>query len=400
MTKRERILGSLVGAAVAVAILTQVVIFLVVRPIGALRQTLSEKTVEERDLRILLKNDANAGQRWEALTGRTLSSDWNVAQRRFREHLHHLVEQHHLAEATVSPRPPRTMRNGQVELKFNIRAVGTLKEITALLTDFYRYEFLSKIDRVVLSVESTGAAGPTLSAGSAAPPRESSSSRRRGSRSSRGNGEAAGAESSARGGSPAGERRLTLQLTASTLVLPTKAPELKELKYIDLDTLTETDQGRLAHPVADYDALVTDNIFTEYVAPVVAVKPPPIEPTTRPVEPVVASKPPPANPRPDADKFVLIATTSLHGRLIACVTDTRDAKNPPARHELNEQVDDGQIVLITPRGMVVRVEAGGGDAADTTDYFYRLGKTFRDREKLEPSKYPDVAEQLQKALEG
>jgi len=74
------------------------------------------------------------------------------------------------------------------------------------------------------------------------------------------------------------------------------------------------------------------------------------------------------------------------------------------RVAIDEQVDDGTVILIDPTGMVVRVpqrgapgqppgEADGGHE----DYFYPLGKSFKDRQPFEPELHAELARQLRRS---
>jgi len=101
------------------------------------------------------------------------------------------------------------------------------------------------------------------------------------------------------------------------------------------------------------------------------------------------------NPRPNADKYKLVATTSLRGARMACVLEETVVERVEVkRYRLDEPIDDGTLVLVHPSGIVVRSLASG----HPTDFFYRLGATFAEREHLDPVEHADVYEALEAEL--
>jgi hypothetical protein len=108
---------------------------------------------------------------------------------------------------------------------------------------------------------------------------------------------------------------------------------------------------------------------------------------------------PPVNRRPDADKLRVIGTAALDGEPVVYVQNTQKLTEPPAKHHLGDKVDDGEVVLIHPTGMVVRATDEKRPAGRTReiDYFYPLGGTFKERERLEADEHPDVFSELELA---
>jgi hypothetical protein len=98
------------------------------------------------------------------------------------------------------------------------------------------------------------------------------------------------------------------------------------------------------------------------------------------------------NPREGADQKFVRVTTCLDGEPACYVYDELHKDQPPLKFCLDEDIDDGRLLLILPRGLVVRV--------GQEDYFYPLGKSFEDREKLDPDEHPEAWEALHRELTG
>jgi hypothetical protein len=109
----------------------------------------------------------------------------------------------------------------------------------------------------------------------------------------------------------------------------------------------------------------------------------------------VESQPPRQPPRPNKK---LVGTTSTNGELVAYVRNEGRRELPLERVGLNESIDDGTLVLVHPRGIVVQVEEQAGEAFAFRYYVYRLGTPFTEREELNPEVYPGIREELDKAL--
>ena len=76
----------------------------------------------------------------------------------------------------------------------------------------------------------------------------------------------------------------------------------------------------------------------------------------------------------------------------AVVIDQQQRDKAPQKYGLDEQFDDGTLILILPKGVVVRT---GGK-----DYFYPLGKSFRDREEVSADTHPEVWKALRAEFVG
>jgi len=197
------------------------------------------------------------------------------------------------------------------------------------------------------------------------------------------------------------EPMLNVSMTLSTLVLP-KLPQVESrtLEGLNLDDpealraagITPLDYLHEEQPLA-YNKMLASNIFRIY-----RPKPPPPRPVARNTTPrKPPPPPPPVDPRRDADKFVLLGTTSLNGELIAYIRDERQAYEPPMRKRLNDPVDDGRIVLVHPKGIVVQVTQGRERGRL---FFYPLGRTFKEREPVDPVKHAEIKRLLDQVLNG
>jgi hypothetical protein len=95
---------------------------------------------------------------------------------------------------------------------------------------------------------------------------------------------------------------------------------------------------------------------------------------------------------------VLQGVGGLEEGPVAYVVDPDDPTEPPQEYRLNDEVDDGKLVLIVPEGMVVRVPPKSGQRQPPTHYFYPLGSNFKEREEVDPSVHPQVSRLLQLVL--
>ena len=370
MTRRERILGICVGGAVCGYLAVMAVDWLVLRPFSNVKDEIREQrndgTKFERSLRAL----RNVEDDWAAMTARTLATDPQDAQRRFREDLHGLLDVHGLSDPKISTGTFTKYKNGFIGVPLSVSANGTLKDIIGFLCDFYRADYLARIDKLTISADQSVVSSFNN-------PKKSS----RGSKSRKG---------SSYG--PNGPE-LRLSFSALTLVLP----PIKGLEHPVAGEIVREEQGRLPDELAAYNRIFDENLFVPYQPrPAVAVAPPRTT-TTKPAVTVDRSEPPPPPPppvRPDAEFMKLVATDSINGEPRAFVMDERNRINELERYYNDDEVDDGFVLLILPRGMVVRTTQDG----EQIDYYYELGTTFADRERLDPELHPDVMEAIQKAF--
>jgi hypothetical protein len=369
MTQQERVLaGCLVGVIAVGGGYT-----LIKSKVYAPRVALKKEIVRESERRDALETRlASAPKRisaWQECTAQTLDTDATVAHALFREDVEGLLKRNGLTEGLAINPPPARLdkkgaREGFVELPLSVNVKGRLGELVNFLRDFYQQPYLVRVDKLHLRAEL--------------------------GRSSKGK----------KGSGGSAEPKLNITMTLSTLVLP----KLKGVEHptIDLAAVNDPEHevvlasaARLGQedPLA-YNEITQKNIFKIYEPPPPPPPPPPRETVvTKPVERL-----PPVDPRRDADKFVLSGVGQLVEGPVAYVINTDQPANAPVTHQLNDNIDDGKLVLVVPEGIVVRVAPKGGQRQPSKNYFYPLGSNFKEREEVNPADHPEVARMLQLVL--
>jgi hypothetical protein len=372
MTRREKVLALCVGGTLGGLALVYAVNWAVLQPFQTVRDQIAEEHRRSRNLRTAYRQVENIEDEWKKLAARTLADDPQDTQRRFLEDMQHLLALHGLRDTKVAPGAFVTYKDGSHGVPLTISAAGTLKEVLGFLCDFYCRDYLARLDKVRITADQ-GVLGdvntnrPRVSGG------------RPGGRVP-----------------PTGGRRepqygpegpvLKLSVSAVTLVLP----PLRGVNCPSESEIVELAGGRLQRERAAYNAILDHNPFMPYQPPVAVVTPTTqrTEPAnTAPTTPVVA-----VNPREGADQKFVRVTTCLDGEPAAYVYDEQKRDQPPDKFYLDDQIDDGRLLLILPRGLVVRV--------GKEDFFYPLGKSFQDREKLDPDAQPEVWEALRQETAG
>lgn len=388
MTTRERVMMYGVGGMIAGLGVVWVVQRAVVEPFRTIRRDITMEAQRRTELENKLASLATIERDWQGQTNRTLSLDPKAAQLRFADAMVALLERHGLLNdagtksTKVSPVATRKDRSGFVDVPVAIETTGTLNEIVGFLVDFYRQDFAARIDQISLRADQS------LINDAAAPER----SARRPGRPNR----AASAEAAKPRLGPEGPP-ISATLVATTLVLP----RLAGIESTPASDLTELPDGRLRYALDDYQQIVARSLFNPYKPPPPVVQAPPTPepaPEPPPVDVVEAPPPPPsppANPRPDAEFMTLVGTTVINGEPRAYVIDERKAADPEGRmrvYTLDEPIDDGTLLLVHPKGIVVRVRGENGEAQD---YFYAIRHpkplTFRERELISPTAHPEIA---------
>jgi hypothetical protein len=385
MTRREKTLTGCIGLTLAGLALYWVVSRVLVDPFVSLREQIATEQTRARDFKKSLAQLQNVDQEWQALTARTLSSDPKEAQFRFREVIHELLQQHGLVDdpntkdTKISPGAFSRDRNGFIEVPLTITTAGTLKEVVGFLCDFYRQDWVARIDKVNLAANQSLVTPGSTARGGKAPPR--------------------GGPTPPRGGptppavGPDGPE-LTISITTTALVLP-KVGNIEPQPTADPNDLA---QGMLAREVEAYKLVFDKNLFKRYVPPppVVETKPssqPVMAAATQPTPQPVAL---PVDPRPNADKQFFVGTTSLNGEPAAYVRDEQKPDKPVNHYRVGEPLDDGTLVLIEPHALVVRVKQADGQEKD---FYYPLRQpkpaSFKEREELKPEDHPELWKELQ-----
>jgi Tfp pilus assembly protein PilO len=336
----------------------------------------------EKELRQLEKTQT----RWDAAVQSTLGTDKEsgaLAQHAFRDDLAALLQQHGLTDGlSTTPGTPRVDRNrkgfrqGFVELPVKVSVKGSLDNLVAFLKDLYQRPYLARVSNLSLvGIEERGSSTAAKDAAASKTPA------RRG---------ASGRTPAPATHSPGGWR-LGIDMTVVALVLPTMADS--KAAPLTREQLSRGDPSRLGN--ADYGPIGSLNIFRKYQPP------PPQPPVEAPETPPVAVRPdtprpdrPPPREDPPQPGLTLVASTGIGPDQIAYLRDDRRKGEPPTELRLNDVLEDARVVLIHPRGIVMRV--GEGDGAK--DYWIALGAKLSARVELDPASEPDVAAELQLAL--
>lgn len=359
MTQRERRLATIVGGGLVVLAAWQLVKWTAIDPIQSLRERITAARVrhDALDLEALRLNKVTRD--WGERTARTLSDSRADARRVFRSEIDRLAQQHGLTDGIrLGDGVPQPINSeGFVALPISLRCSGSMKSVLDFLIAFYRLPYLGRITSVQLTAE-----------GDTAP---------------RGRG---------RENTPPPEPKLNVTINASTLVLPVlkDVPGQRHGEFAQV-----ADVPRLARE-ADLPKLYERNLFAKWTPK----PPPPVEPTrpTTPRDGGRRSTPPPTQPPPDprrdAQNYRLAICEALRGVPSATVYDTSKPEQPPAEYKVDDAVDDGTVVLIQPRGMVVRVQEEQDGASRTAYYFYEIGTTFKDRAAITPESHPELAARL------
>lgn len=369
MSPRERILAFAVLGVIAIWGGFTLTKKLIIQPFDKQRDDILNARIKLEELET--KRDvelARAHTAYKKLSRKTLAADNEVAMRRFREDLNSLLEKHRFNrnELTVKAQSISTNKDGTSVLPVSVSTKGKLKDVVALLLDLYSRNYLLRVDSLNLIAEQESKA----------------EKKKRGNRRNEDG------------------PNLTINLAVSTLTIPQMShPGFDEIPLEPLEEIGPAEEPVLAFALPEYDRITRDNLFAEYVAPPpVREKPKPKPQDDRP-KVVVDDKPdvevkPVIDPRKDAEHFKLVASTSLRGEPAVYVKDTRGADSAEP-YQLNDEIDDGVLVLVTPRGMVVRSTAGKFAGQD---FYYKLGDTFTDRVELDPREYPDLAAMLKRAF--
>ena len=375
MNQREKVLASCVAGVVVVYGGFALIKSKVYEPAKQLTADILKETEYRDRLQVRLNGADRTVQAWQKRTSQTLGEDSFAAHQAFRTDVSLLLERNNLAEELkISQLRERIdkkgVRQGFVELPLSVRVSGRLGDLDNFLKDFFQRPYLVRLDKLELAAEQI--------------PKS-----RRKRRSST-------------------EPKLSITMTLSTLVLPKVADV--DHPVFDLAALNDPDPeaelvlvsaARLRQEdMDDYGEIAESNIF-ELGQP--APPPPPPERPKQAERPKVEKKdnpppPPPPPRRPNAHKLVLNGVGRVDDGPIAYVTNTNEPGEPPGEYRLNDDVDDGRLVLIVAEGMVVRVTPTRGPRQPAKYYFYPLGGTFKDREEVNPTDHPRIERQLRVVL--
>ena len=144
--------------------------------------------------------------------------------------------------------------------------------------------------------------------------------------------------------------------------------------------------------LTDYDVIEEKNIFKEWLPP--RPDPPKPAPTvaTGPDKPVVRTAA--RDPRKDYLMLKVVGVGTENGP-VTWIMDENNLADPPAKKRVGDEMDyQGRVILIHPKGVVVRINETKKGRTETKEYFYPLGKSFEEREPLDPAEHPEVAREL------
>jgi len=368
MSRREKTLGAIVfGAIVLLALFRVAKSFSPMELYRSVEQELQAAQDRKSRLEKTLAREQNVTERWQEQVQRTFSADPNEVQARFREDLNALLGANGLESVAVVKRGGvRTQKNGFAEAPFTIQTKGTLAQFVGFLRDFYQRGYLAQLSSATI----------TSDAGTRKPASAVRTARQR-------LGRASEAEA-------AGEPELTISMTTTALVLPV----LKGLPHAameEIDPNAVAERLEFADDPTAYDVIADANIFRIYEPPVAA--PPPLpDPVVVQAEPPAEVPTPVVRTPPRNTNLVVVGTATLEGRRVAFVADEQRRDEPPAEYHVNDELDDGRVILIHPEGVVVAVEDRGRH--HITQYFCPLGVIFEAREEVDPSTHPELFERL------
>ncbi|MCK4343271.1 MAG: hypothetical protein KAY37_16275 [Phycisphaerae bacterium] len=384
MTRREKIIALCVGGTLGGLGLVWAARNVVVDPFLEVREQIAVEQTKRVKLKKQESNLERVKKDWAELTARTLAADPEEAQRRFRTNIHELLERHGLVndpktkDSKVSPGAISLDKNGFYKVPVNVNTTGTLKQIVGFLCDFYRQPYIARLDKVTIGADKS------VISDANSPRRSSTNDKRTRSRTSR------RSSRRRRTSAPIGPDGpvLTVSITATTLVLP----KVSDIKPRPIEELVELETGSLLHELAAFNEISEKNLFKPYQPP---PSPPPVAvapvktPEVKQTEPVKEPSPPvvKVDPRAGAGQLYVRMTSLLNGQPVTYVFDENRLVDPPKQFFHDDEIDDGVLLLIHPRGLVVRVTAENGRQ---TDYFYCLGDSFADREELSPELHPEV----------
>ncbi|MFH1747566.1 MAG: hypothetical protein ABIG44_11035 [Planctomycetota bacterium] len=368
MNPREKILATCLVGVLTLAGLGMVVRWAVVKRWQDLHNEIRTTAQVEQDLRNRLKAARVAEERWAEF--KPLSHNTHRAEQRFRQDISELLERHGMGEdVTIRALPARMLKSQFTEVRLSVQAHGHVNQLVGYLCDFYRRTYLARLEQLNIIAEDQRKGGRRiLTRGS--------------SRMSRGHTQGTPLEHE--------EVMLNINMTLTALVLPLD-PDLEQ----GIATETEYppgEPGRLPRESEEYDPIVATNIFQVWREQPKQV----VRTTTQQAREVAVNdtpreiEPPPSRP----DK-ILIGVTSTNKQLIAYVRDNDRLDLPPAKLRVNDPIDDGTLMLVHPRGMVVQVQEQSSNDFEFKYYFYKLGTLFSEREELDPDRFPEIHQQLE-----
>lgn len=402
MTNREKMLGGLVGGVLVLFGGYKLVETQVIQRDQRMKQQIAQAKETRDKLETRLQGADRTIEAWQKRTQHTLGTDYFANHQEFREDVSRLLDRNNLSDGlVVNKLKEREVKKGAnegfIELPLSIRVNGKLRNLVDFLRDLYQRPYYVRVDKLNINAKLRTKAQ-----------RERDKQR--------------GLDQAFRREGP----DLSLSLQVSTLILPKLdlvVDELtREVAHPTLATaLAENPEmvDALAGPIElgaepeEYARIVAVHPFKLYEPepPPVVVKrdPPKREEPPKVVENTPKEPPPPPPPPPRPKKIVTGVGVLPPGRPVVYLLDEENFE-PAETKFLNDEVDDGKLVLIDPRGIVVRspkpqtaaargARRGRSRATPTefVNYFYPIGSKFAERVELDPVVHPEVAARLKLA---
>lgn len=397
MTQRERILAISMGVAVGGAALFWVGKTAVFGPLKAADAAIVDARTAQKKLRDREKELKDARKDYLAKTRRTLHGDPKEAQLIFADSLHKLLHRNGLADDPSSKATKITPGSFAYdkysefyEVPLTITASGTMNELVNFLCDFYQLPYMARLERVTL------AADPAVITAAVAPEHGGGTTN-----GANGNTRRASVRARSTAGRPGTQvgpdgPELTITIKATTLVMP-KLKDEKEYAVIADPNVEDAAYARLPQAKEVYAEVFRQSLFKPWQPEQKPETTPAVVVDTTPKETakIEEHRREVVNPRSNAEHMFVRAVDALAGNPLALVVDETNPGALATTYHNDDEIDDGKILLILPRGMVVRsAEAHGGH----TDYFYPLGKSFAEREPLSPEEHPQIWHALEEAF--
>lgn len=398
MTQREKqiVLGTLVGLGVAYGGYVGVK-SAIIGPFDDLAKQKQAAAARNNSLYQSLSIERGAAANWTARTGKLFSSEADIDDRlfetrqRFLDDISKLLAMHNLeGQAFNFPPPAPPAKNGFSDVPMSVTVTGTMGGLVGFLRDFYLRPYPARIKSLRIAPADPGAATALATA----------TEKHRDNLRPRGHRKDSAAPNSSSATPP--ER---IKITLSMVTLATAPLRGVETSKLPDDFTSVKRIEREGDPRAAFIAANGNDASAE--GPTVAMldwfrKTPPPPPPPPPVDttPKVAHAappppppPPPPDPRKDADKLSVIGTIAFGSTHTVYVRDDRTPGGSIQHVHVGETIDDGKVVLVHPKGMIVRVEEKAPDSGQTlrwVDYFYEIGKDFRSRVHLTEAGLSDV----------
>jgi hypothetical protein len=151
MKPRERILAILIGVAVGVGVLYQVVNILFISPVAKAEQDIANLEMENSRLDAVLRSRRHLADRWIADVGRTLGYTRPDVSNRIAQGLKILAKRHGFDNPLFWPNSTGSKigaKTGITTVSYRVAAEGPYKNAIAFLMDIYKIPYFCEISRL------------------------------------------------------------------------------------------------------------------------------------------------------------------------------------------------------------------------------------------------------------